>query len=790
MRCGKLTPVLLRIVPLLSSLAGITVAAAAEDPPSPGVTRIEVVDTAPMAGAALSPGAVQAASASRMLQQQPLNLPEFMSRSLAGVHITDTQSNPYQPDVLYRGFNASSALGAAQGLSVYFDGVRINEPFGDVVNWDLIPQAAIADITLVPGANPLFGLNTLGGALSVRSKSGAAFPGTRAQAYAGSFARRAAEVETGGSDDTIDHYLAAHAFREDGWRDFSPSEVKQLLAKAGWTRDDAHLDFTVVLADTSLNGNGSTPSQLLAERREAIYTHPDNTRNRLGFAIFKGHRKLAGVRFASANAYYRWLDTRTFNGDVNEVEDPRFGVLPYEEGPDDLDGGGPGLGTDAAAINRSRSLQRGHGLNVQWSAHDELAARPNVFTVGAGYDQGETDFRQSYQLGTFTPDRGVDATGAEVVNVSIAGSSRTASAYFSDRWSIFPGAHLMLSGRHNHTRVKTVDRIEVPFPSPALGLDNDFTYSRFNPALGLTVAPTQRLMLFAGYGQGNRAPSPIELGCSDPESPCRLPNAMASDPFLKDVVARTLEGGARGKLGADTDWNVALFRTGNRDDIVFVSVSAGGAGFFQNFGRTRRQGLEAGLAGSSGRLQWSANYSYLEATFESEGVLLSENNSARDAFTPDADDDDQILVRPGNRMPGVPRHNFKLSLAYDVGTAWTLGGNLVALSSQLARGNENNLHEAGTFTNSQGNTRTFVGSGKVPGYAVLNLNLRYRVARHWQIFARLDNVFDRNYPTAAVLGENAFPDGNFSPDSGTWRKDTFYAPGAPRAAWIGIRFEQ
>ena len=95
-----------------------------------------------------------------------------MNNNLIGVSVNETQNNPYQPDVLFRGFTASPLLGTPQGLSVFQDGVRVNEPFGDAVNWDLIPVNAIADMILIPGSNPVFGLNTLGGSLSVTTKNG------------------------------------------------------------------------------------------------------------------------------------------------------------------------------------------------------------------------------------------------------------------------------------------------------------------------------------------------------------------------------------------------------------------------------------------------------------------------------------------------------------------------------------------------------------------------------------------------------------------------------------------
>src|SRR6185437_11274022 len=113
--------------------------------------------------------------------------------------VSAAQGNPYQQDLNFRGFTASPLLGTPQGVSIFQDGVRVNEPFGDVVNWDLIPQSAIASIQLIPGSNPAFGLNTLGGAVAIYTKSGAEFPGADVEVSGGSFGRKTAEFEWGGS---------------------------------------------------------------------------------------------------------------------------------------------------------------------------------------------------------------------------------------------------------------------------------------------------------------------------------------------------------------------------------------------------------------------------------------------------------------------------------------------------------------------------------------------------------------------------------------------------------------
>src|SRR5512133_1802625 len=136
------------------------------------------------------PANVQLLNSDSMAVQRQNTLADHLEQNAGSVTVNAAQGNPYQPDINFRGFTASPLLGVPQGLSVFQDGVRINEPFGDIVNWDLLPQSAIANMQLIPGSNPVFGLNTLGGALAVYTKSGSAYPGGSAQISGGSFGRR------------------------------------------------------------------------------------------------------------------------------------------------------------------------------------------------------------------------------------------------------------------------------------------------------------------------------------------------------------------------------------------------------------------------------------------------------------------------------------------------------------------------------------------------------------------------------------------------------------------------
>nr|MBL8412634.1 TonB-dependent receptor [Dechloromonas sp.] len=733
---------------------------------------VEVIGNSPLAGIGIPrlqvPANVQTVSDRQLDEQESLNLPEFMARSLPGVNINEVQGNPFQQDVNYRGFTASPLLGTPQGLSVYLDGVRINEPFGDTVNWDLLPHSAIAGMELMPGSNPLFGLNTLGGALAIRTKSGFSHPGGKVELSGGSFARRNFEVEYGGNNGSLGWYVAADAFAEDGWRDYSKSDAQQFFGKLSHRSAAGEADLTLSRAVTKMTGNGLLPESMFASRRDQVFTHPDQTRNDMTQLALNGRYWLGEAQSLSGNLYYRQNTTRTLNGDANDE---------FEDGPFD------GIANqESGAYNRTRTRQQGAGAALQWN----LTTDRQQLTVGGSFDYAKVKFRQTQQIGVIDSTRGVSELGEEEEENRLHGSTRTASLFVTDTIALAPSLHLTASARYNMSRVTTFDELDRTAPN----LDGDHSYRKLNPALGLTWQAAPALNVYGGFSQGNRVPTPIELGCADPANPCTLPNSMAADPYLKQVVARTFEAGLRGKLGADIGWNAGVYRTVSSDDILFVGTSTS-AGYFTNFGKTQRQGVELGINGRQRRFEWFANYSYLHATFQSEACLLAENNSSRGtaaACTANGQDD-EILVKKGNRLPGLPEHSLKLGLSWRATDWLRLGGDVQAFSGQYARGNENNRHQSGEATDAFGNTRSFEGAGKTAGYAILNLNAEASLGAGWQAFLRVNNVFDKRYATAAALAENPFDgSGHFQADSGDWRRETFVAPGAPRAAWVGVRY--
>jgi iron complex outermembrane recepter protein len=733
---------------------------------------IEIIGTTPLAGIGVPrqqmPANVQSISGQQLEDQESLNLPAFMARQLPSVTVNEVQGNPYQTDVNYRGFTASPLLGTAQGLSVYLDGVRINEAFGDTVNWDLLPNSAIAAMDLIPGSNPVFGLNTLGGALTIRTKSGFSHPGSKMEVSGGSFDRHNLELEHGGNNGTIGWYIGADWFKENGWRDYSDSEVKQLFGKLSGKNAAGEIDLTLSRAITRLTGNGLLPTSMFASRRDQIFTHPDITRNDLTQLALNGRLWLSDATSLSGTIYHRRNKTRSLNGDMND---------DFQGGPFD------GISNDeSAANNRTHTRQQSSGLSGQWNLTSDL----HQLAVGASFDSARMRFNQTQELGVIDATRGIAPTDPEAEQNRLRGKTRTSSLYFTDTFTLTPNLHLTGSARYNMSRVTTHDELN---PTPP-NLDGNHRYQRLNPALGLTWQVQPALNAYAGFSQGNRVPSPIELGCADPANPCTLPNAMAADPYLKQVIAQTLEVGLRGKLSGKIDWNAGAYRTVSKDDILFVGTSTS-AGYFTNFGKTQRQGLELGLNGSQRSLDWRINYSFLHATFQSAACMLAENNSSRGtaAECTGGGQDDEILVRSGDRLPGLPTHSLKLALNWKATDWLRLGSDLQAFSGQYARGNENNQHQSGTTTDRFGTVRSFDGPGRSAGYTILNFNAEADLGAGWQVFGKINNVFDKRYGTAAALAENPFAsNGSFQSDSGDWRRETFIAPGAPRAAWVGLRY--
>jgi len=834
----------------LPSLIAFAFAYAADTVSQPdGILQEVVVTATPLTGAAIDraavPGNVQIATSQDIDRSHAVDLTTFMNRMLGSVYVNEMQENPLQPDLNFRGYTASPLLGTPEGMSVYLDGMRLNQPFGDVVSWDLIPRAAISSMELMPGSNPLFGQNTLGGAVSIQTKDGWSNPGLALQLADGSHSERTAEFEFGGSTDSgFSWYLTGNKFKDAGWREFSPSDASQVFGKVGWKDADTIVTLSSSWAKTDLTGNGLQDPRLLAQDYDSVYTIPDKTANNSKFVELAGKHLFGAGLTASANVYYRSISTGSFNGDIN---DDSIGESLYQPNAAERAAltaagysGFPTSGETQANTpfpqwrciadvllvdtgtepdekcngidTTTLTSQHETGISGQLSWVTGSDALRNTLVGGFSASESGTHFVQAARLGYLTPQRTITTVdcpsgaagancddfvdGTEIgddgdpddARVDLTGRTSLRSVYLSDVLAVGQRVDLTVSGRYDHTSIRNRDGID-PIPGPgSLTADNSFDH--FNPALGVTVHMASWIDGYASWSESSRAPSSIELGCDDPDNECRLPNALAGDPpgALKQVIAQTIELGVRGSAGPLMAWSAGVFRSNNRDDILFVTDSVSGLGYFANFGDTRRQGIELSASGHAGPVQVGANFTLLDATYQSAQTIEADGNSTNDSGN---FDDGNIDISPGDRIPLVPRQLFKTWAQWDVTRQLSVDIDAQYTGWSYSRGNENNAHQPdGVY---------FLNPGYTGGYLVANLGIEFRPIEHLKLFLQIDNLFDRRYASASQLGSTNFTaNGNFvsapfgrvaGQDDQVQVADTFLSPGAPRSFFGGVRYQ-
>ena len=803
------------------------------------IETVTVFGTTPVRaeGASISDfaGVFQSATADQLAASGSADITSYLSRRFGGVHLHSAQGNPLQPDLYYRGYAASPLLGLPMGLTVYQNGVRLNEPLGDAVNWDLVPMNAIASLSLLSGSNPLFGLNTLGGSVVVQMKNGFSHPGHAVEVEGGAYGRAIANIESGGNNGAWAYYVNAQRFEETGWRDLSPSWAENLYASVDWRGDRGALGLDYHRARSDLTGNGLSPSGLLAVGRERIFSAPDITRNDTRMLALRGDYALADRVDLSANLYIRGNDTGSFNGDgmeedeADELIDEGFGGVGGLVGvlrgacrdavEDELGAvlGGGDIGEDefaeavgesgcSAINNLSDRGQESRGGVVEIDAVAELFGQEHDLTVGAGFYRGGSDFSSRVQFALFDPvtrsttEAGSVSGGFADERTEIDTEVARNYVYVGDRFALGGDWSIMLSGFYHDSRIELRDRTGE---QPQLNGEHDF--GNFNWGVGAVRRWTDQVDVYAAYNESSRLPTPIELACSEELSrnpvtgeveECRLPNAFLADPPLDEVIARNLEIGLRGALSAGWNWSLGLFRTLNKNDIIWQTGQTRSHGLFKNIDNTRRLGVEAALAGSYERWRWNINYTFIQATFEDDFDVLSPNHPANALLRGEDDDDDDgdvpggsggadsddepedddngdrddlfntRSVNAGARIPGIPDHMFKAALDHAFSDRLSAGLELLAVAGSHLRGDESNELD------------------KLEGYATVNARANYRGER-FEAFVLIENLFDGKYENFGLIGEE--------PDEIIGLDDIdddvrFLAPGAPRAIWAGVKF--
>jgi len=639
--------------------------------------------------------------------------------------VNGVTGNPFQPEIDFRGFVASPVVGTPQGLAVYQNGVRINEAWGDTVNWDLIPAIAIDRATIVTG-NPLFGLNAIGGAVTLDMKNGFTYQGFEADARFGSRGRRQGAAQYGVQSGDYAGYVAVEAAGDDGYRNFSGSHIRRFYGDVGYRGDQAEVHFTLGLAQNRFGASGPAPADLANAVPSSVYTTPQTIKNTLAQYGINAIFTPGATWKILADLHYRAFDQARVDGNTTDFSSCGNPTLCDGQGNPtvnvpDLYGGALPLGV----IDRTYTRSRTFGGTVQLENTDRIFGYGNKFIFGASYDHGWTNFTATEELGVVNPFNlvvggtgyFVDEPASGIASVKLNASNAYLGVYALDAFDVTDKLTVTAGARFNHAAIGLYDLRGV-------ALNGASTFSRINPMVGASYKITPELALYASYSEANRAPTPLELGCADPNRPCLIDSFLVSDPALKQVVSHTIETGLRGDsatplafLPGRIDWSAGLYRTVNFDDIMSVPSAVTGRGYFVNAGATQRQGVEASLRYHDERLSAFLNYTFTDATFRSPTMLGSPNNPLVMALGGNS-----LLVGPGSHLTSVSRHRLKGGFDYALSPGWKVGADVVFASGGYARGDETNLF------------------GELPSYATVNLRSSYKLTQNVEIYGLIENV--------------------------------------------------
>jgi len=699
--------------------------------------EITVIGTSPLLGSGVDrniiPVETQVLDSASITREGAPDVLQALNTQVAGIVLDSASGNPYQPSLFFDGFEVSALQGTSQGIAVYVNGLRFNQPFGDTVNWDLIPDISISKIN-VEGSNPLFGLNALGGSFNVALKDGFNTSGGQADISGGAFGTVQGDLQYGVQSGDQAFYVAGSVIHQDGWRDLQSTDIQNIFTDWGIKHDGVEIHLNLTAANSQINGPGTAPIELLDVDSRAQFTAPNAIDNRFIQAGLRTNLDINDTLSVQAQAYYDYFQQRVVNGNsANDTPcDDGSNLLCQGPGmPSTTRGGAPipaFLGNNAAysELDTNTTNTNAYGAAAQVTDTGDLFGFKNHFVGGASFDGAQTEFSATAFIGGLTPVTRVYIGPGVVIDepgnnvpVRVAISDAYAGGFASDTLNLTRALALTISGRFNFAEINLQDQ-------GGGDLTGNHAYARFNPAAGLTYTVAPWLTAYAGYAEANRAPTPAELSCAGPENSCSLANFFVGDPDLKQVVAHTVEAGLRGHFdvtdGARLGYDLSLFHTDSDDDIVFINSVTLNRAFFANVGQTRREGGSARVDVKLARISGYVNYTYTDATYQTGYVESAGSN-------PDADVNGNITVSPGNVLPGVPRSVIKFGLDGVITQAWHAGVDGQYQSGQYLFGDEANL------------------TPRLPGFFVMNLHSSYDVTQWFQLFANAQNVLDRRYYT-------------------------------------------
>jgi iron complex outermembrane recepter protein len=620
------------------------------------------------------PAAIQIIPGDEIPQSGTPNIQEYLTR-LPGATLNDEQGNAAQPDLSIRGFHVTSVTGVPQGVSVFLDGVRINEPTVEEVNFDLIPLDDLERIEVIRGPSVLYGRNTLGAAVNIITRRGGPTLAIVPEFSWGSFGLQKYRAQVGGTEGPIDYYVAGTYSWEDGWRDASAVRLGKAFGKLGYRQGgtDATLSFQYV--NNRIEQPGSLPLSELQRDRTLNFTGGDFFNPRLEFGIFNIRQELGIGLALEGNAFVRHLEAEQFNASL--IGDNTRGFT------DTLSAGG----------------------TVQLSHHGEIAGRDNRLIGGVEYvyndvtskvfeEKNDRTLASCIEAATAAGEDPAVACPLVALSTNVADTQHAVGLFVQDTLEIAKG--ILRSGdsfamtaavRWDWIRHDIRDN-SPPSEEGRPDVSGTFSFDRLNPRVGFNYNLSSDYGFYFSYSQGFRAPAFLELTCASPGAICPgLQAGVAPDPPLKPVQATNYEVGLRAKPLSWLETTFSLYRTNVSDDIFSVSPTGTIGLFFQNIGDTRRQGLEFGVRGTlRDLLDAYVNYSYTAATFRGNFFLATPRLTPGCEGPPCTE-----FVQKGDFLPLIPKHRVNAGIDYHT-TRWlTLSLGASYVSSQFFRGDEANV---------------------------------------------------------------------------------------------------
>ncbi|HET7456006.1 MAG TPA: TonB-dependent receptor, partial [Gemmatimonadaceae bacterium] len=512
---------------------------------------------------------------------------------LPGVSLFDDQGTRAQPSLDLRGFTLSPVVGVPQGVSVFLDGVRVNEPDAQQVHFDLLPMAAVSRAELVRGPAALYGKNTLAGALSLTTRRGEATPELEAQAAAGPYGYRGGHAVASGVRGGVDGFLLVAGSDERGYRIDTPARTASAFATVGRRGDDGDVALSILAAHDRIGQAGSLPESWLAANPRANYTVGDFFAPDLLHVALRGERAVGrggGARLRG-NAFTRRNATEQFNVNVG------------------------------APSTRAFVTSLSHGGTTELSLPTRLGAFPLGLTVGAEAARSDVRYRVFDERSPYADTLPADCVAASGLCENARVDQTDAALYAQGTLTLFAPLSVTAAARYDYVRVPFRD-LSAPEN------DGTSTFHHVSPRVGVNVQLPGDLRGFAAVSGGFRAPAALELACADEAAPCPLPFSLGDDPPLAPVTLLDAEAGADWEPRRGVALEATVYRADARNEIVFAAAR-NAAGYFQNVARTRRQGVELSAnAALPGGMRLGGSYTYTDATYRHAVRLASANEDA------------------------------------------------------------------------------------------------------------------------------------------------------------------